>query len=60
MASATDIVLRDGGAAGSIIMKQRLIAGGSSDQYIEDAGIRYFTNLHVTVPTSVAGTVFTG
>jgi cyanophycinase-like exopeptidase len=55
-------VLRDGGAAGSIIMKQRLIAGGSSDQYIEDAGIRYETNLHVTMNAgvSVAGTFFVG
>tara|TARA_R100000995_G_scaffold54603_1_gene26810 strand:- start:543 stop:824 length:282 start_codon:yes stop_codon:yes gene_type:complete len=62
MTSATDIVLRDGGSTGSVIMQQRVLAGGSSDQYIEDGGIRYQTNLHVTMNAgvSVTGTFFTG
>ena len=48
------------GDTGTQVLKFELNSGGSNDTYLEDAGIRYFTNLHVTVPTSVAGTVFTG
>jgi|TARA_R100001509_G_scaffold158576_1_gene123908 hypothetical protein len=55
-----ELILRDGGASGDTILKVQLNSGGSSDQYIEDAGIRYETNLHITVPTSAAGTIFTG
>jgi hypothetical protein len=58
--SIKELTLRDGGATGDIVLKVQLNSGGATDQYIEDAGIRYETNLHITVPTSAAGTVFTG
>lgn len=56
----TELVVRDASAAGTIIYKAGLPAGGSSNVYIEEAGIRAPNKVHVSVATSVYATIVVG
>lgn len=48
------IVIRDGGASGTVVLRRDVVSGNSmNNEHVEAMGIRCQTNMHVTVPTSV-------
>jgi hypothetical protein len=56
------IVFRDGGASGTILLKIDISATGVNafGNLIPGNGIRFNTNIHVTLPASAAITIFCG
>jgi hypothetical protein len=60
--TAGEIVFRDGGASGTIRMKLNIPANTNNpvSTLIPGNGIRFTTNIHVTLPASAAVTIFCG
>jgi hypothetical protein len=60
--TAGDIILRDGGASGTIVCQFNVPANtnNSVDATIPGAGILFETDMHVTLPASAKITVFYG
>jgi hypothetical protein len=60
--SAGEIVFRDGGASGTILLKINIPANTNNpfSNLIPGNGIRFSTNIHVTLPTNASVTIFCG
>jgi hypothetical protein len=60
--TAGEIVFRDGGASGTIRLKMKIPANTNNPfaNLIPGNGIRFYTDVHVTLPTSASITIFTG
>jgi len=60
--TAGDIILRDGGASGTVLCQFNVPANTNNpvDVTIPAAGLLFETDLHVTLPTSAKITVFYG
>jgi hypothetical protein len=59
--TAGDIIFRDGGASGPIILQFNVGAGTQPiTLVVPDAGILFETDLHVTLPTLAKTTTFYG
>ena len=60
--TAGDIIFRDGGAAGTIRLQFNIPANTNNPfgNIIPGNGIRFTTDIHVTLPTSAKITVFCG
>ena len=60
--TAGEIIFRDGGAGGTLLLKVNIPATPLTpiSTLIPGNGIRFTTNIHVTLPTSAAVTVFCG
>ena len=60
--TAGEIVFRDGGASGTIRLKMNIPANTNNPvaNLIPGNGIRFYTDVHVTLPTSASITIFTG
>jgi hypothetical protein len=60
--TAGEIVFRDGGASGTIRLRINVPANTNNPfaNIIPGNGIRFYTNIHVTLPTSAAITIFCG
>lgn len=60
--TAGDIIFRDGGASGTILLQFNVPANTNNPfaNLIPGNGIRFNTNVHVTLPTSAKVTIFCG
>lgn len=60
--TAGEIVFRDGGASGTVRLKVNIPAAPLTpiSTLIPGNGIRFTTDIHVTLPTSAAVTIFCG
>lgn len=59
--TAGDIIFRDGGASGTILLQLNItINTAIISTLIPGNGIRFNTNIHVTLPTGAAVTIFCG
>jgi hypothetical protein len=60
--AAGEIVFRDGGAAGTIRLKINIPANTNNpfSNLIPGNGIRFITNIHVTLPANAKITIFCG
>ena len=60
--TAGDIIFRDGGASGTIRLQFNIPANTNNpfSNLIPGEGILFYTDVHVTVPTSAKVTVFYG
>ena len=60
--TAGEIVFRDGGASGTIRLKINVPANSNNPfaNLIPGNGIRFTTDMHVTLPTGAAITIFCG
>jgi hypothetical protein len=60
--TAGEIVFRDGGASGTIRLKINIPANSNNPfaNLIPGNGIRFNTNIHVTLPTAASVTIFCG
>jgi hypothetical protein len=60
--TAGEIVFRDGGASGTVLMRVNIPATPTNpiSTLLPGTGIRFTTNIHVTLPTSAAVTIFCG
>jgi hypothetical protein len=60
--TAGEVIFRDGGASGTILMKFNIPANTNNPfaNIIPGNGIRFNTNIHVTLPTNAAVTIFCG
>jgi hypothetical protein len=60
--TAGEIVFRDGGASGTILLKINIPANTNNPfaNLIPGNGIRFTTNVHVTLPTGASITIFCG
>lgn len=60
--TAGEVIFRDGGASGTILMKFNIPANTNNPfaNLIPGNGIRFNTNIHVTLPASAAVTIFCG
>ena len=60
--TAGDIIFRDGGATGTIRLQFNIPANTNNPfaNLIPGEGILFYTNVHVTLPTSAKVTVFYG
>jgi len=60
--TAGEIVFRDGGASGTIRLKVNIPANTNNPfaNIIPGNGIRFNTNIHVTLPTGASCTIFCG
>jgi hypothetical protein len=60
--TAGEIVFRDGGASGTVLMRVNISASPTNpfSTLIPGNGIRFNTNIHVTLPTAAAVTIFCG
>ena len=60
--TAGDVIFRDGGASGTILLRFNVPANTNNPfaNIIPGNGIRFNTNIHVTVPTSAKITIFCG
>lgn len=60
--TAGEIIFRDGGASGTLLLKVNIPAAPLTpiSTLIPGNGIRFSTNIHVTLPTGAAVTVFCG
>lgn len=60
--TAGEVILRDGGASGTILLKFNIPANTNNPfaNIIPGNGIRFNTNIYVTLPTSAAITIFCG
>jgi hypothetical protein len=58
---AGEIVFRDGGAAGTVRLRVNITTNTAViSTLVPGNGIRFNTNIHVTLPTSAAVTIFCG
>ena len=60
--TAGEIVFRDGGASGTVRLRINIPANTNNPfaNIIPGNGIRFTTNIHVTLPTSASITIFCG
>ena len=60
--TAGEIIFRDGGASGTIRLKINIPANTNNPfaNIIPGTGIRFSNNIHVTLPTNAAITIFCG
>jgi hypothetical protein len=60
--SAGEIVFRDGGGSGTIMLKINIPANTNNpfSNIIPGNGIRFTTDIHVTLPTNASVTIFCG
>ena len=60
--TAGEIVFRDGGASGTVRLRINIPANTNNPfaNLIPGTGIRFTSNIHVTLPTSASITVFCG
>lgn len=60
--TAGEIVFRDGGSGGTIRLKINIPANTNNPfaNLIPGTGIRFNTNIHVTLPASASATIFCG
>ncbi len=60
--TAGDIIFRDGGASGTVLVQFNIPANTNNSVpiLIPAAGLLFETNLHVTLPTSAKVTIFYG
>jgi len=60
--TAGEIVFRDGGASGTVRLRVNISATPTNpfSTLLPGNGIRFNTNIHVTLPTSAAVTIFCG
>ena len=60
--TAGEIVFRDGGSGGTVLLKINVPANTNnpSANLIPGNGIRFNTDIHVTLPTSASVTIFCG
>jgi hypothetical protein len=60
--TAGEIVFRDGGSGGTVLLRINVPANQNNPfaNLIPGNGIRFNTNIHVTMPTGAAVTVFCG
>jgi hypothetical protein len=60
--TAGEIVFRDGGASGTVRLRMNIPANTNNPfaNIIPGNGIRFSTNIHVTLPTGAAITIFCG
>ena len=60
--TAGEIIFRDGGAGGTLLLKVNIPATPLTpiSTLIPGNGIRFNTNIHVTLPASAAVTIFCG
>ena len=60
--TAGEIVFRDGGASGTVLLRFNIPANTNNPfaNLIPGNGIRFRTDIHVTLPTGAAVTIFCG
>ena len=59
--TAGEIVFRDGGASGTVLLRVNITTNTAViSTLIPGNGIRFNTDIHVTLPTSAAVTIFCG
>jgi hypothetical protein len=60
--TAGEIVFRDGGASGTVLMRVNISASPTNpfSTLIPGNGIRFNTNIHVTLPAAAVVTIFCG
>ena len=60
--TAGEIVFRDGGSGGTVRLRINIPANTNNPfaNIIPGNGIRFYTNIHVTLPTAAAVTIFCG
>jgi len=60
--TAGEIVFRDGGASGTVRLRINIPANSNNPfaNLIPGTGIRFLTNIHVTLPTNASITIFCG
>jgi len=60
--TAGEIVFRDGGASGTVLLRVNISATPTNpfSTLLPGNGIRFLTDIHVTLPTSAALTIFCG
>ena len=60
--TAGEIVFRDGGASGTVRLRVNISATPTNpfSTLVPGNGIRFNTNIHVTLPTSASVTIFCG
>lgn len=60
--TAGEIIFRDGGASGTLLLRINIPAAPLTpiSTLIPGNGIRFSTNIHVTLPTNAAVTIFCG
>ena len=60
--TAGEIVFRDGGASGTVLMRFNIPANTNNPfaNILPGTGIRFTTDIHVTLPTNAAVTIFCG
>jgi hypothetical protein len=60
--TAGEIVFRDGGSGGTVLLRLNIPANTNNpvSTLIPGNGIRFTTDIHVTLPTSAAITIFCG
>jgi hypothetical protein len=60
--TAGEIIFRDGGASGTVRLRINIPANSNNPfaNLIPGTGIRFSTNIHVTLPTSASVTIFCG
>ena len=60
--TAGEIIFRDGGASGTVLLRFNVPANTNNPfaNLIPGTGIRFLTNIHVTLPTNASITIFCG
>jgi hypothetical protein len=60
--TAGEVIFRDGGASGTVLLRFNIPANTNNPfaNIIPGNGIRFKTNIHVTLPASAAATIFCG
>ena len=59
--TAGEIVLRDGGSGGTVLLRVNITVNTAViATLLPGNGIRFTTNIHVTLPTNAAVTIFCG
>jgi hypothetical protein len=60
--NAGEIVFRDGGASGTVLVRVNIPATPTNpiSTLLPGTGIRFTTNIHVTLPTAASVTIFCG
>lgn len=60
--AAGEVIFRDGGASGTVLLKFNVPANQNNPfaNLIPGTGIRFTSNIHVTLPTGAAITIFCG
>jgi hypothetical protein len=60
--TAGEIIFRDGGASGTVLLRFNIPANTNNPfaNLIPGTGIRFLTDIHVTLPTNASVTIFCG